>query len=188
MGPKFSSSRIVKCGVPQGSDLGPLLFKVFVIVLLYITLTNISCMYADDMQIVSTVMPCNIRAAITELELDLTRIINWSDQHGLRIHPAKCTLLVLGSPSSLEKLPSISVTLGSLQLYPSDSIRNLGLTFDPLLSYSNHVSSLCRQAYSRLRLLYPARHILSSAQKLLVSQSLIISLFDYYDVVCLRFM
>ena len=75
-GPKSSSWRIVKCGVPQGSVLGPLLFNVFVIDLLHITSTNISCRYADDMQIVSTVMPCNIRAAITELELDLTRSIN----------------------------------------------------------------------------------------------------------------
>ena len=39
------------------------------------------------------------------------------------------------------------------------------------------------QAFNRLRLLYTSRYILSSTQKLLLSQSLVVSLFDYCDVV-----
>jgi len=40
-----------------------------------------------------------------------------------------------------------------------------------------------RLAYSRLKMLFPLRHILSILPKLLVTQSLILSLFDYTDVV-----
>jgi len=41
----------------------------------------------------------------------------------------------------------------------------------------------CRLAYSRLKMLFPLRHILSVPQKLLATQSLIVSLFNYADVV-----
>ena len=38
-------------------------------------------------------------------------------------------------------------------------------------------------AYARLRLLYPFCHIFSCSQKLFISQLLVMSLFDYADVV-----
>ena len=42
---------------------------------------------------------------------------------------------------------------------------------------------LCRSAFSRMRSLYPSRRILSTSTKLLLCQALIISIFDYADVV-----
>ena len=181
-GPKFSSSRAVRCGVPQGSVLGPLLFNIFVADILRLTTTNISCMYADDMQIISTFSPNNINEAVNNLEFDLAKISDWAVRHGLRLNPSKSSILVLGSSFLLRALPPITVTIDSIQLHPATSLRNLGITLDSTLTFENHVSTVCRQAYNRLRLLYPSRHILSTTQKLLLSQSLVISLFDYCDV------
>ena len=53
----------------------------------------------------------------------------------------------------------------------------------------SYVAVKCRAAYARLCLLYPLRHFVSIlfSQKLLTSQLLVFSLFDYADVVYVSF-
>ena len=73
----------------------------------------------------------------------------------------------------------------SASLSTQPTVKILGVTLDPLWCFDQHVAVLCRSAFARLRFLYPSRRILSIHTKLslYVCQSLVISLFDYADVV-----
>ena len=132
-------------------------------------------MYADDMQIIHSFYPDKVSCATTELELDLAKIHNWSSSHGLTLNPSKTSLLTVGSAPLLDKLPSVQVSFASSLISPADTMKNLGLILDPNWSFEQDAIKICNIAYSRLRVLFPSRHYLSSSQKLFITQSLVIS-------------
>ena len=181
--PLTSTIRQTSRGVPQGSVLGPLLFNVYVCDLPAVCNHCQAYMYADDTQLIKVFDPSGANLAKAEIEADLRRLIHWSDSHGLQLNPAKTTVLVAGSPTSLSNLPSFDISFGSTVLGVQPVLKNLGVTFDPHWCFDRHVAVLCRSAFSRMRSLYPLRRTLSTNTKLLLCQALIISIFDYADVV-----
>ncbi len=48
IGNKYSTWEHIKCGVPQGSILGPDLFNIFINDMSYVLEQNTLCNYADD--------------------------------------------------------------------------------------------------------------------------------------------
>jgi len=140
-------------------------------------------MYADDVLVLSSFTVSEAQHAAEALNNDLRQITDWSGANGLHLNPAKSSLLLTGFPSLLSRLHSFDIQIQHTSLEPRPSIRILGLHVDQSWSFEHHVTMKCRLAYSRLKMLYPLRHILTVPQKLLVTQSLIIFLFDYADVV-----
>ena len=72
---KFSSSRAVKCGVPQGSILGPLLFLVYINDLPNCLECTTARLFADDTNI--TASGKSIRELERTLNLDLANVEGW---------------------------------------------------------------------------------------------------------------
>ena len=181
--PLLSSPRQVISGVPQGSILGPLLFNIFVSDLTSISLSSQLFMYADDVIFLSFLHPSDALSASSSLNNDLAIVANWASSNGLCLNPSKSSLLIAGSPALLSRLHAFDIFLDLSSILHSSSIKLLGVHFDSSWSFKPHVTAKRRTFFSRLRLLYPFRHILSSSQKLVVSQSMIVSLFDYVNVV-----
>ena len=65
----------------------------------------------------------------------------------------------------------------------SECINNLGIEIDEKLTMNKHVSIQCSKALCVLRNLYKIRDCLSQDAKLLLTQMLILPLFDYCDTV-----
>lgn len=59
--------------------------------------------------------------------------------------------------------------------------KSLGVTIDKHVSFTLHIDNLIKTAYARLRSLYKFKYILSTSVKLKITESLILSLFDYCD-------
>jgi len=83
----------------------------------------------------------------------------------------------------LSRIQSFHISLNSTPLISSSTACILGLHVDCSWSFQHHVTTKCRAAFTRLRLLYPLRHILSIQQKLHLSHALVLSLFDYADTI-----
>jgi len=179
----FSSPLTVPSGVPQGSILGPLLFNIFVADLPSLPTTSRLYMYADDVLVLKSFTLSEASHAAASLSDDLSTIAEWSIANGLHLNPSKSSLLIAGSSTLFSRLHFFDVHIQHTSLQPRPFIRILGLYVDSSWSFEHHIIAKCRLAYSRLKMLFPLRHILSLSQKLLVTQSLIISLFDYADVV-----
>ena len=73
-------------GVPQGSDLGPLLFFLYTSELISILENKLIC-YADDSTLMAVVPSPGVRAAVAEsLVRDLGRVSEWCDFLGIKLN------------------------------------------------------------------------------------------------------
>ncbi|KYM96666.1 hypothetical protein ALC62_12662 [Cyphomyrmex costatus] len=136
-------------------------------------------MYADDVVLLYSFQLSSASTAAANINRDLHLIAEWASSNSLHLNPSKSSLLIAGSPFHLSHLPSFNIFINQSQIPQSSSIKILGVHFDSSWSFDQHVLVKSRAAFLRLRLLYPFRHILSTSQKLLISQLLVISLFDY---------
>ena len=77
------SNKIITCGVPQGSILGPLLFLLYVNDLPDCLKSTNPCMYADDTQIFSSSYDAN---RLVSLNSDLAHVCNRLKESSLQMH------------------------------------------------------------------------------------------------------
>lgn len=177
-----SSVSSQNCGVPQGSILGPLLFCIY-------TCNIISCinyckvhLYADDTQLYISFPPENFLTAQDKINEDLSHLIDFSNKHKLHINASKTTFIVFGK--NHESISSnVKIKIDTDEISVSHSCRNLGLYFDSSLRFKPHVNKCIKAAYANLKKIFPHRHILTKSQKIQLTDSLVLSHFNFADVV-----
>ena len=87
---EVSKMRVVECGVPRGSILGPLLFLLFINDIFLIEF-HID-LYADDSTI--TVTGKTIQALENKLQRDVDNITNWYRRNNMRINVKKTKVML----------------------------------------------------------------------------------------------
>src|SRR6218665_1757402 len=96
----------------------------------------------------------------------VNKISQWMSSILLRLNPSKTESIIIGLhvPAQIKKIldPSIHLSDNSSSTsFTSDApVRNLGVTFDPHLSFSNHISNLSRSCFMHIRDLRRIRPIL----------------------------
>lgn len=130
-------------GVPQGSNLGPLLFILFINDLL----TDLSCpalAYADDLKIYSSISTHN---DVALLQKDLDYIAAWCLENNLKLNISKCICVTYTRKSN----PIFqNYTVDGTPLNRSDSFQDLGIWFDAHLSFSLHIDRLALATSKKL--------------------------------------
>ncbi|XP_066552430.1 uncharacterized protein LOC136718573, partial [Amia ocellicauda] len=109
----------------------------------------------------------------------LSAISAWMHSHHLKLNLSKSDLLFFPHSSSPSADLPISIPLESTTLSPSSSAKNLGVTLDPAVSFSQHIIMLmrtCRFFLSNIRLIRP---FLADYSTQLLIQSLVLSRLDY---------
>jgi hypothetical protein len=178
----ISSPRQVNFGVPQGSILGPILFLLFI--------NDISCgspadnakmtIYADDVQLLFS-RPANMFVELKEdAEAALTHIQSWYNSNGLKVNADKTKCIILGSKTNTARVPDHFVIdcLGA-KIPLANSVKSLGVWFDPNMTFKPHVEKLCSRLNGRLMLLNRTKKQLDFKSRLLVINALIFSHLNY---------
>ena len=180
----FSEPQHMDFGLPQGSIVGPLGFTIYVL-----PVGNIIRsyglkfhMYADDVQLYIHFDPKDndsINFALGRLSSCIDALKIWMKENMLKLNDDKTEFFV-ATPSNLRcKMPPVSLRVGDKTIYPSSSVRNLGVIFDTQMSMSAHVRSLCSSLTYQLRNISRIRRFLDYDTCHLVVRALVLSKIDY---------
>ena len=148
IGSHRSTAKRIKIGVPQGSVLGPLLFNIFINDLCLMRLDSEICNFADD----NTIYSCglDLHEIVTNLESDLSRLLEWFTNNGMVANPKKFQLMFLG----LKGQRGLRLNTNENKLSETDHVKLLGIEIDNKLKFSNHVKTLCSKVNKKNKCLF----------------------------------
>ena len=177
----LSSTLPVNCGVPQGSILGPLFFILYVNdVKKYINNVEIG-LYADDTVLFS--YNSDWMKAQIDLQNMLDGFVEWSKKNELTINSQKTKFMVFGSRSKVKRARNAKLSINNVQIQLVPSFKYLGFTLDPVLSFSNHTSSLLSIISHKAYILGKIRRFISQYSAVRIYKAMILPYFDYADIV-----
>ena len=174
----FSSGRLWKHGVPQGSVLGPLLFCLYIqeieeIINKYGLQFHI---YADDIQIF-----CPLTSGSPELNIlynCLRDIRSWTSKNSLKLNDLKTKFIEIKTRHSNIFLGTFTILDKSFQC--NSFAKNLGVLIDENLSFNNQINDVCRIGFTFIRQLWRiSSKIRSVTLKTQLVYSCILSKTDY---------
>ena len=176
----------IKYGVPQGSCAGPVVFlsylsSLYDLIQEYLPLVKVAG-YADDHQIYISYKPISKlseQEATEQLESCIYAVRSWMLSHRLKINDAKTEFMILGTREQLAKVGINNLNLSQSSIKPVYVLRNLGVTFDPQMSMSDHVNNVCRKGYHQLRKIRQIRKYLSISATEELVHSFVTSNLDY---------
>ena len=178
----MSRSHKLACGVPQGSVLGPLLFTLYTTPLgslLHHHDFNYH-LYADDTQLLISFDQSSLSTCCDHLSAVFGKVQSWMTSSKLLLNPSKTEFLLLGTPQQLRKFDSLtSLNLSGIIVPRSNSVRNLGVVFDPNLSFDEHIRSICRVSQYHIRDIRRIRHLVPPSVLICLANALVSSRLDY---------
>ena len=138
-----SYSKDLRCGVPQGSVLGPILYVLYTSPLGDIV-RSLSChFYADDIQLYCSFKLHDQVASVQVIESCLNDIDAWMLANMLKLNGDKTELLVIG-PKHKVNPPIKGIYVAGDYVEASSSARNIGVIFDSHVNLEKHVTNTCK--------------------------------------------
>ena len=162
--------------IPQGSALGPLLFLIYMNDLPSQVTDRLIVQYADDTTLICSGATPSLAAISMNTQLQLLHKWITNSKMILNLEKSSVMWFRVGSKQSSE-FPSISVndcTLKSVQRQ-----KYLGVVFDCTLSWTYHVSQVCKKMSYYLYLIGRHKHCLDAGLIKLLSDALVLSHLPY---------
>ena len=182
IGSTISPKHVIRCGVPQGSNLGPLLFLIYINDLPKCLLHSTASMFADDTNL--TTHAKSIQDIEKQLNSDLENIHTWLLANKLTLNTQKTEYMIIGSRYRLSKIEDDpKIRLGENNIKRVKQAKTLGIVIDEQLLWKNQINKIAIKASKGIGMLrrmkaYVPLHTLET-----VYNALIMPHFDYCSLV-----
>jgi hypothetical protein len=180
-GTSNSAAVPIRCGVPQGSVLGPILFVLYTADLPSIVAPfGLSVhQYADDSQVYGSCRPDQTSTLSDTLSQCTSAINNWMRSNRLQLNADKTDIMWCASARRAPHLPTDPVCVAGVDVKPVTTVRNLGVLIDNDLGATSHIRMVAARCFASLRQLRQLRRFVTDDCFRYLVVALIHSKLDY---------
>ena len=177
-----SGQETVQCGVPQGSNLGPLLFSLYINDLPMCLEYTQASMFADDTNLTCTGRtPAEIEH---KLNADLSNVNDWLEANRLTLNTGKTEFMLIASKRKLNQFRTdIRIHINGSIIKQVKQKKTLGITIDNELRWTEHINEQCKKLSSAIALLRKAKPHVPNNDLLRIYNSLVVPYFTYCSTV-----
>ena len=152
-----SNAQTLHCGVPQGSNLGPLLFLIYINDLPNCLETTHASMFADD-----TNLACegdSSEQIEQKLNNDLNNVQTWLTSNKLTLNKEKTEFMIIGSRSKISNLSrNPNIVIGNHSVERVQDKKVLGVKIDKELKWKDHIDAQCKKISKNVALIRRAKN------------------------------
>ena len=145
----------IEFGVPQGSNLGPLLFLIYINDLPQCLKNGQATLFADDTTIYNTAE--NATQMVEKMNEDLQSLVEWFRANKLTLNANKTYGCLFGE----KRIQDIGIKVDKVDLEMSHSVKYLGVYVDNQLSWKAHIANVENKVNQVLGVLCRIRHCMT---------------------------
>ena len=177
IGESNSSLCRIKCGVPQGSILGPILFLIYINDLNQISTIIKTIMFADDTNLFLSGK--NISDIEKQFNKELIILTEWFNSNLLSLNIKKTSYIVFSNKRNI----NVNLLLSGVQISRVDDTRFLGVVISSNLSWNKHIDVIVSKISKTVGLLSKVRHLLPNLGTRTLYMSLVEPYIGYCNIV-----
>ena len=145
----ISLTKVLHCGVPLFSVLGPILFVLYMkppsnLIKRHSLIVHL---FADDIQIKTSILSQHAHSAISSVEICISDVIYWMIENKLQLNDEKTECLLIHPSKWTQSLNCTSLSFGHNVISFSTTAKNLGFYFTDDMRIYAHVQDICRKVY-----------------------------------------
>ena len=161
LGYENSDFKEVKCGVPQGSILGPLLFLLYVNDIYNTSDILKFVLFADDTNIFYS--HHDVHTLFNTFNQELKQLEDWFKANRLSLNVDKTKYTLFHKLSQADNLPLKlpNLTINNKNITRENSIKFLGIVLDQNISWNEHIRIVENKISKNIGLLYKAKYLLN---------------------------
>ena len=171
----------IKCGVPQGSILGPLLFLIYINDIIHSSPLLTYILFADDTNLFYSHK--NLNTLTTTLNCEVDKVSKWFKCNKLSLNINKTCCIYFSHNRSHNAPIHDPILIDGSPLSFKDSTKFLGVTIDSHLSWDNHIHNICNSVSRATGILYKLRYLLDDKTLFMLYNALILPHLNYCNIV-----
>ena len=149
-----SSTQSIKCGIPQGSILGPLLFIIYMNDICNVSEMLFYILYGDDTTVI--IKDKDISILLQTLNVELEKLSIW-----LKALNAKKTYYLVFHRARIKINITADVIMNDTLLNRANQVKYLGIIIDHKLNWVQHITYVKNKIAKGIGIMYKARRFLS---------------------------
>ena len=146
----------IKCGVPQGSILGPQLFILYINDICNVSKLLQFILFADDTNIFYS--SSQYETLSTVVSTELSKLQTWFALNKLSLNISKTNYMLFTRKNVSNR---IDIVFDGKQIERVHTTKFLGVIIDDKLSWQHHVSHVCKKLNKSLAVINKVRYILN---------------------------